>query len=148
ASRSWCAPIPPTRRRRVPSSGTRPSGRTERPMPRAMLRKVLLGVALIAFGSICGPHGPRAETLKARYVQAYSAARSIISLTVATAEREGFFAREGLSVEVLQPIPGGADRQITALLRDSVDLTHVATPFLIRAALAGSDAVAVAAEFR
>jgi len=49
---------------------------------------------------------------------------------------------------VLQPIPGGADRQIEALHNDSVDLTHVATPFLIRAALGGSDAVAVAAEFR
>jgi ABC-type nitrate/sulfonate/bicarbonate transport system substrate-binding protein len=34
------------------------------------------------------------------------------------------------------------------LHNDSVDLTHVATPFLIRAALAGSDAVAVAAEFK
>jgi ABC-type nitrate/sulfonate/bicarbonate transport system substrate-binding protein len=50
-------------------------------------------------------------------------------------------------VETLQPIPGGADHQITALHNDSVDVTHVATPFLIRAALAGSDAVAIVAEF-
>jgi ABC-type nitrate/sulfonate/bicarbonate transport system substrate-binding protein len=52
-----------------------------------------------------------------------------------------------LQVRVLQPIPGGADNQIAALHNDSVDITHVATPFLIRAALAGSDAVAIAAEF-
>src|SRR5215470_817142 len=88
-----------------------------------------------------------AEPLKVRYGQAYSAARSIFSLPVAIAEREGFFAREGLQVQILQPIPGGADNQITALHNDSVDLTHVATPFLIRAALNGSDAVAVVAEF-
>ena len=88
-----------------------------------------------------------AQTVTLRYGQAYSAARSIFSLPVAIAEREGFFAREGLNVQMLQPIPGGADHQITALHNDGVDLTHVATPFLIRAALAGSDAVAIAAEF-
>jgi ABC-type nitrate/sulfonate/bicarbonate transport system substrate-binding protein len=91
--------------------------------------------------------GARAEPLHLRYGQAYSAARSIFSLPVAIADREGFFAREGLKVELLQPIPGGADNQITALHNDSVDITHVATPFLIRAALGGSDAVAIAAEF-
>jgi len=88
-----------------------------------------------------------AETLKLRYGQAYSAARSVFSLPVAVAEREGFFSREGLDLEVLMPIPGGADNMIAALHNDSVDVTHVATPFLIRAALAGSDAVAIAAEF-
>src|SRR5262245_56576601 len=87
------------------------------------------------------------QALTIRYGQAYSAARSIFSLPVAIAEREGFFAREGLKVQILQPIPGGADHQITALHNDSVDLTHVATPFLIRAALGGSDAVAIASEF-
>jgi ABC-type nitrate/sulfonate/bicarbonate transport system substrate-binding protein len=91
--------------------------------------------------------GTGAETLHLRYGQAYSAARSIFSLPVAVADREGFFTREGLKVEILQPIPGGADHQITALHNDSVDVTHVATPFLIRAALGGSDAVAISAEF-
>lgn len=117
-------------------------------MPRKMLSNAPIALTLIALGCACWAHGARAETLKLRYGQAYSAARSIFSLPVAIAEREGFFAREGLEVEVLQPIPGGADHQITALHNDSVDLTHVATPFLIRAALGGSDAVAVAAEFR
>jgi ABC-type nitrate/sulfonate/bicarbonate transport system substrate-binding protein len=45
------------------------------------------------------------------------------------------------------PIPGGSDKMIAALHDDFVDLTHVATPYLIRAAMAGSDAVAIAAEF-
>lgn len=106
-----------------------------------------ISTALATLLCIHGSQGALAETLSLRYGQAYSAARSIFSLPVAVAEREGFFAREGLKVEILQPIPGGADHQITALHNDSVDLTHVATPFLIRAALGGSDAVAIAAEF-
>ena len=63
------------------------------------------------------------------------------------AEREGLFKREGLDFRVVIPQPGGADRMIAALHDDTVDVTHVATPFLVRAALAGSDAVAIAAEF-
>jgi ABC-type nitrate/sulfonate/bicarbonate transport system substrate-binding protein len=105
-----------------------------------------LGCATLVW-VVTAPAAACAQTLTLRYGQAYSAARSIFSLPVAVAEREGHFAREGLQVQVLQPIPGGADNQIAALHNDSVDVTHVATPFLIRAALAGSDAVAIAAEF-
>src|SRR5947209_4529712 len=89
-----------------------------------------------------------AQPIKLRYGQAYSSAHSIFSLPVAVAEREGLFAREGLEVEIVVPVPGGSDKMIAALHDDWVDLTHVATPFLIRAALNGSDAVAIAAEFR
>jgi NitT/TauT family transport system substrate-binding protein len=112
------------------------------------LSKAGIGTALAALLFTTFVPAARSQTLTLRYGQAYSAARSIFSLPVAIAEREGFFAREGLNVQILQPIPGGADHQITALHNDSVDLTHVATPFLIRAALGGSDAVAVAAEFK
>src|SRR3954463_9497578 len=112
------------------------------------LSKAAIGTALAALLITTFVPAARSQTLTLRYGQAYSAARSIFSLPVAIAEREGFFAREGLNVKILQPIPGGADHQIAALHNDSVDLTHVATPFLIRAALAGSDAVAVAAEFK
>lgn len=82
-----------------------------------------------------------------RYGQAASAHKSIYSLPIALAEREGLFRREGLDFRVVIPIPGGADLMIAALHDDTVDVTHVATPFLVRAALAGSDAVAIAAEF-
>ena len=85
--------------------------------------------------------------LKLRYGQAFSSAHSIFSLPISVAQREGLFRREGLELEVLVPIPGGSDKMIAALHDDVVDLTHVATPFLVRAALAGSDAVAIAAEF-
>jgi ABC-type nitrate/sulfonate/bicarbonate transport system substrate-binding protein len=88
-----------------------------------------------------------AQTIPLRYGQAYSAARSIFSLPVAVGDREGFFRREGLNFTVIIPIPGGSDKMIDALHDDTVDVTHVASPFLIRAALKGSDAVAIAAEF-
>ena len=88
---------------------------------------------------------PPALTL--RYGQAYSSMRSIFSLPISVAEREGFFRREGLNVRVIVPVPGGGDKMIAALHDDTVDITHVATSFLIQSALAGSDAVAIAAEF-
>jgi ABC-type nitrate/sulfonate/bicarbonate transport system substrate-binding protein len=115
--------------------------------PDAMVRFTTARMTTALAALLCIVQAARAEPLHLRYGQAYSAARSIFSLPVAIADREGFFAREGLKVELLQPIPGGADNQITALHNDSVDITHVATPFLIRAALGGSDAVAIAAEF-
>src|SRR5437764_4128521 len=107
----------------------------------------LRSAGLFAWLCVCTPSAAFCETLMVRYGQAYSAARSIFSLPIAFALEEGLFAREGLDLQLLVPIPGGADNMIAALHNDTVDLTHVATPFLIRAALAGSDAVAVAAEF-
>ncbi len=105
--------------------------------------KVLAVLALAAAAS--GSSWAQGKVL--RYGQALSAQKSIYSLPVALAEREGLFRREGLDLRIVIPIPGGADRMIDALHDDTVDLTHVATPFLVRAALAGSDAIAIAAEF-
>lgn len=88
-----------------------------------------------------------AQTITLRYAQAASAHKSVYSLPIALAEREGLFRREGLDFRVVIPIPGGADLMIAALHDDTADLAHVATPFLVRAVLGGSDAVAIAAEF-
>jgi ABC-type nitrate/sulfonate/bicarbonate transport system substrate-binding protein len=104
---------------------------------------ICLGTILIVFCS----SATSAQPIPLRYGQAYSAARSIFSLPVAVGDREGFFRREGLNFKVIVPIPGGSDKMIDALHDDTVDVTHVASPFLIRAALKGSDAVAIAAEF-
>ncbi len=87
------------------------------------------------------------QNLVLRYGQAASAHKSIYSLPIALAESEGLFRREGLDFRVVIPIPGGADLMVAALHDDTADVAHVATPFLVRAALAGSDAVAIAAEF-
>ena len=102
--------------------------------------------ALMALAAV-GPSTAVAQTIVLRYGQSLSAQRSIFSLPVAVAEREGLFRREGLDFRVVIPQPGGADLMIAALHDDTVDVTHVATPFLVRAALAGSDAVAIVAEF-
>ena len=106
-----------------------------------------LAVILVWLLCVLGHSAGSAQTIPLRYGQAYSAMRSIFSLPVSVAEREGFFRREGLNFRVVVPIPGGSDKMIDALHDDTCDVTHVATPFLIRAALAGSDAVAIAAEF-
>jgi ABC-type nitrate/sulfonate/bicarbonate transport system substrate-binding protein len=90
----------------------------------------------------------QAEPLTLRYGQSYSTLRSIFALPIVVAQRQGFFRREGLDFQVVVPLPGGSDKMIDALHDGTVDITHVATPFLIRKALAGSDAVAIAAEFR
>jgi ABC-type nitrate/sulfonate/bicarbonate transport system substrate-binding protein len=102
-------------------------------------------LAALALGAAaCGAW---AEGRVLRYGQALSAHKSIYSLPVALAERAGLFRREGIDFRVVILVPGGADRMIHALHDDTVDIAHVATPFLVRAALAGSDAVAIAAEF-
>ncbi len=82
-----------------------------------------------------------------RYGQTMSAHKSIFSLPIAVAEREGLFKREGLDFRTVILIPGGADRMIAELHDSTVDVVHIATPFLVRAALGGSDVVAIAAEF-
>ena len=105
--------------------------------------KVLAGIAFSI--AACGVAWAQDKVL--RYGQALSAQKSIYSLPVTLAEREGLFRREGIDFRVVIPVPGGADLMIAALHDDTVDVTHVATPFLVRAALAGSDAVAIAAEF-
>ena len=88
----------------------------------------------------------RGDTLTLRYGQTASTLRSVFSLPIFVAEREGFFAHEGLAVNIV-PIAGGTTQMIAALDKGTVDVTHVSTPFLISAHLAGSDAVAIAGEF-
>jgi ABC-type nitrate/sulfonate/bicarbonate transport system substrate-binding protein len=112
-----------------------------------MNSKDWLVIALGMLLCVAGDPTAVAQTIPLRYGQAYSAARSIFSLPVSVGEREGFFRREGLNFQLVIPIPGGSDKMIDALHDDTCDVTHVATAFLIRAALAGSDAVAIAAEF-
>jgi ABC-type nitrate/sulfonate/bicarbonate transport system substrate-binding protein len=89
----------------------------------------------------------RAEPLTLRYGQSYSTLHSIFALPIVVAQNEGFFADQGLDFRVVVPLPGGSDKMIDALHDGTVDITHVATPFMIRKAMAGSDVVAIAAEF-
>jgi ABC-type nitrate/sulfonate/bicarbonate transport system substrate-binding protein len=107
-----------------------------------------LGTVVAALLMLWPLNAAHAQPLTLRYAQAYSAAHSIFSLPITVAQRQGLFRREGLNVTIVIPVPGGSDKMITALHDDWADVTHVATPFLIRAALAGSDAVAIDTEFK
>ncbi len=108
---------------------------------------ILFSVTLAALDSLLPTSSATAQAIPLRYAQAASAMRSVFSLPVAIGDREGFFRREGLDFKLVVPIPGGSDKMIDALHDDTADVTHVATAFLIRAALTKSDAVAIAAEF-
>jgi ABC-type nitrate/sulfonate/bicarbonate transport system substrate-binding protein len=110
-------------------------------MPAMVLRSLV--ALLIYFSAV---HGASSEGIKIRYAQAYSALRTIFALPLFIAEREGFFIKEGLEFNMV-PVGGGGENLIAALHDGSADIAHVATPFLIQSALAGSDAVAVVAEF-
>jgi ABC-type nitrate/sulfonate/bicarbonate transport system substrate-binding protein len=109
------------------------------------MRPRFLAVAA-ALLCLCSIDRTVAQPVKLRYGQAFSALTSIYSLPVLIGYRQGFFARENLDFGQIL-IPGGGDEMNKALDNDSVDLTHVATPFLIQSVLAGTDAVAIAAEF-
>ena len=63
----------------------------------ANLRLVILGLLFC----VIGLSAASAQTIPLRYGQAYSAIRSIFSLPVAVAEREGFFLRQGLNFRVV-----------------------------------------------
>ena len=103
-------------------------------------------IAISAGLLLCSALTAQAQPITLRYGQAYSALRSIFALPLLVAEREGYFAREGLNF-VTVPIPGGGEKLVEALHDGTADISHVATPFLIQAALKGSDAVAIASEF-
>jgi ABC-type nitrate/sulfonate/bicarbonate transport system substrate-binding protein len=104
------------------------------------LRIIVVSVALLA-----GCLSAGAEPTTLRFGQVPSTARGVTSLYRFVAEKQGFFARENLAVEVV-PIAGGTDRMVAALDRGDVDVTQTATPYLIQAILAGSQAVAIAGE--
>jgi ABC-type nitrate/sulfonate/bicarbonate transport system substrate-binding protein len=111
------------------------------------MRRRLAVVAAVAALITTSPVGSAVgQTVTLRYGQAFSALRSIFALPLLVAEREKFFAREGLNFVVV-PITGGGEKLIEALHDDTADMTHVATAFMIQAAMKGSDAVAIAAEF-
>src|SRR5215470_12764865 len=124
-------------------------GKVRRGPEDAMAKSItrMVGAATIAAAlSLCIASDATAQNLTIRYGQAFSALRSIFALPLLVAEREKFFAREGLNFEVV-PITGGGEKLVEALHDDTADMSHVATAFMIQAAMKGSDAVAIAAEF-
>jgi ABC-type nitrate/sulfonate/bicarbonate transport system substrate-binding protein len=101
--------------------------------------------AAVMAACLCIAQPAAADAISLRYGQIPSTVRSVSSLYLHLAQQRGFFAREEIRLEFV-PIAGGTDKMVAALDQGAVDVTQTATPYLIRAALAGSDAVAIAGE--
>jgi ABC-type nitrate/sulfonate/bicarbonate transport system substrate-binding protein len=101
--------------------------------------------ALAMFISLLFASIGKAQTVTLRYGQIPSTIKTVSALQFHIAERKGFFTREGISLQML-PIEGGAANMIAALDKGTVDITRTATPYLIQAALKGSEGVAIAGE--
>ena len=87
----------------------------------------------------------QAQEVTLRYGQIPSTIKTVSSLPLYLAQRQGFFAREGLKLEII-PIEGGTGNMVAALDKGTIEITRTATPYLIQAAIKGSDAVAIAGE--
>jgi len=70
-----------------------------------------------------------------------NSARNMAEIPNVIAQRKGFFAREGLTVTMVPLM--GTTHMVAALDKGDVDATGTALPYMIQAALKGSDAVAV-----
>jgi ABC-type nitrate/sulfonate/bicarbonate transport system substrate-binding protein len=97
---------------------------------------------------LCGlTQAARAEAISLRYGAAPSEIKSIFVLPILVAEREGFFAREGLNFILMPIVDMGGEKLMAELDAGRVDVGHIATAFLVQAVTKGADAVAIAAEF-
>lgn len=94
---------------------------------------------------IAAVYSARAEVTTLRFGQIPSTVHGMTSLPRFVAAKKGFFAKEGIKVELVQ-IPGGTDKMVKAVDRGDIDMTQTATPYLVQAVLGGSDAVAIAGE--
>jgi ABC-type nitrate/sulfonate/bicarbonate transport system substrate-binding protein len=70
-----------------------------------------------------------------------NSARNIAQLPYATVQSKGFLARENIDIKMVPLM--GTTSMVGALDKGDVDVTGTASPYMIEAALKGSDAVAV-----
>ena len=108
----------------------------------AMLARFTFVLALVA---TVAP-ARAADPLPLRYAQTASTWRSIFSLPMRVADKLGFFAKNDIAFTMV-PIEEGAEASLVALREGNADVAHVATSFLVTAAMRGADTVAIAAEF-
>jgi ABC-type nitrate/sulfonate/bicarbonate transport system substrate-binding protein len=112
------------------------------------MKCALAAVIAAVLASLAAPAAAQSaatQPVTLRFGQIPSTVRAVSSVYLYIAERKGFLAREGIRLEFI-PIEGGTDKMVAALDQGTVDVAHTATPYLIQAALAGSDTVAIAGE--
>ena len=102
----------------------------------------LLGTSLMALSLAVSAS---AQNIALRYGQIPSSIKTVSALQFHLAQRKGWFAREGISLEMI-PIDGGAANMVLALNKGTVEIARTATPYLIQDVLKGSDNVAILGE--
>lgn len=101
-------------------------------------------VAVALSAALLWAGGARADTTL-RLGQVPSTMKSIGVVPYVIAERQGFFAREHLTVQLV-PLEGGTDQMVKRLDAGDVEISSSATPYFIQAVAEGrSQAVAIAA---
>lgn len=85
--------------------------------------------------------GAAADATTVRFGVIAASQRLFQSAGTHIAQRKGMFEKQGLKVEIV-PLPG-VEHMTNALDKDTVDISMVATPYLIKAVLNGSDIAAV-----
>src|SRR5579883_165029 len=103
----------------------------------------IIGIALV--GWLTGVHGTAAQTAVLRY--GVDTDRNLNALAPVVAEREGFFARAGIKLELVHFAATGDrpnDRAAMMSARDKFDMTRVQTTLLVEEGLKGSNFVAIA----
>jgi ABC-type nitrate/sulfonate/bicarbonate transport system substrate-binding protein len=109
------------------------------------MKQQLYAAALLSAAVVLMVSGARADTT-IRLGQVPSTMKSIGAVPYAIAERQGFFAREHLIVQLV-PLQGGTDQMVKHLDAGDVEISSTATPYFIQAVAEDrSKAVAVAAE--
>jgi ABC-type nitrate/sulfonate/bicarbonate transport system substrate-binding protein len=109
------------------------------------MKQQLCAATLLMAAALLMMPGARADTTL-RLGQVPSTMKSIGIVPHAIAERQGFFAREHLTVQLV-PLEGGTDQMVQRLDAGDVEISSTATPYFIQAVAEGrSHAVAVAAE--
>jgi ABC-type nitrate/sulfonate/bicarbonate transport system substrate-binding protein len=107
-----------------------------------LLQRVAVAAMLaMVMQTACGAQDASHATIALRLGFNANSARNMAEVPGILAERKGFFAREGLAVTMVPLM--GTTHMVAGLDDGSVDLTGTATPYMIEAALKGSQAVAV-----
>lgn len=98
-------------------------------------------IAAAALIAVTAPCAADAQTTKLRYGVIAASARNIQSVPLYIMQRKGLLAKEMIELDI-KPLPG-VEHMVNELDKGNVDVSFTATPYLINAALKGSDAVGV-----
>lgn len=103
--------------------------------------KSAIASSVLLLGAVLATAAAAAEMIPLRLGYNSNSAKNIAQLPYAAALRKGFLAREKIAVTMVPLM--GTTNMVAALDKGDVDATGTASPYMIEAALKGSDVVAV-----